>query len=46
VKFVGEELPEPTMAPTVGEHTHEVLTKVLGYDEEKIAKLKEAKAFG
>ena len=46
VKFVGEELPEPTMAPTVGEHTHEVLTKVLGYDEEKIAKLKEAGAFG
>ena len=46
VKFVGEELPEPAMAPTVGKHTHEVLTKVLGYDEEKIAKLKEAKAFG
>jgi crotonobetainyl-CoA:carnitine CoA-transferase CaiB-like acyl-CoA transferase len=46
VKFVGEELPEPTMAPTVGEHTHEVLAKVLGYDEEKIAKLKEAGAFG
>ena len=46
VKFVGEELPEPTMAPTVGEHTHEVLTKVLGYGEEKIANLKEAGAFG
>jgi crotonobetainyl-CoA:carnitine CoA-transferase CaiB-like acyl-CoA transferase len=46
VKFVGEELPEPTMAPTVGEHTQQILTKVLGYDEEKIAKLKEAGAFG
>jgi crotonobetainyl-CoA:carnitine CoA-transferase CaiB-like acyl-CoA transferase len=46
VKFVGEELPEPTMAPTVGEHTREVLTKVLGYGEEKIANLKEAGAFG
>jgi crotonobetainyl-CoA:carnitine CoA-transferase CaiB-like acyl-CoA transferase len=46
VKFVGEELPEPTRAPTVGEHTHEVLTKVLGYDEQKIEKLKEAGSFG
>ena len=38
---VEEELPPPTKAPTVGEHTEEVLTELLGYDKEKIAKLRE-----
>ena len=33
----GEELPIPTMAPTVGEHTDEVLTRVLGYDADQLA---------
>jgi crotonobetainyl-CoA:carnitine CoA-transferase CaiB-like acyl-CoA transferase len=46
VKFIGEELPEPTMAPTVGEHNDEVLTEVLGYDKDKIAALREAGALG
>jgi crotonobetainyl-CoA:carnitine CoA-transferase CaiB-like acyl-CoA transferase len=46
VKFLGEELPPPGMAPTVGEHSEEVLREVLGYDDEKIAKLREAGVFG
>ncbi len=46
VKFAGEELPEPTFAPTVGEHTESVLGRVLGYDAEKIKALREAGAFG
>jgi len=46
VKYRGEELPEPRMAPTVGEHSEEVLREVLGYDAEKIAALREAGVFG
>jgi crotonobetainyl-CoA:carnitine CoA-transferase CaiB-like acyl-CoA transferase len=46
VKFPGEELPEPRMAPTVGEHNEEVLREVLGYDAEKIAALRENGVFG
>ncbi len=42
----GEELPIPTMAPTVGEHTDEVLTRVLGYDADKLGKLKATGALG
>jgi crotonobetainyl-CoA:carnitine CoA-transferase CaiB-like acyl-CoA transferase len=33
VKLLDEEPPVPTMAPTLGEHTHEVLREVLGYDD-------------
>jgi crotonobetainyl-CoA:carnitine CoA-transferase CaiB-like acyl-CoA transferase len=33
VKFPGEELPIPSKAPTVGQHTDEVLGSVLGYDD-------------
>jgi len=36
----------PTRAPTVGQHTDEVLTDVLGYDDERMAALREAKALG
>ncbi len=46
VKFQDEELPEPGMAPTVGEHNEEVLREVLGYDAERIAALREAGVFG
>jgi crotonobetainyl-CoA:carnitine CoA-transferase CaiB-like acyl-CoA transferase len=46
VKFVGEELPPPCKAPTAGEHTEEVLTDILGYDKDKIAKLRDAGTFG
>src|SRR5262249_15632572 len=46
VKVTGVELPVPTKAPTVGEHTHAVLTDVLGYDAAKINELKAAGALG
>jgi crotonobetainyl-CoA:carnitine CoA-transferase CaiB-like acyl-CoA transferase len=46
VKFLGEELPVPSKAPSVGEHSEQVLRNVLGYDAEKIAKLREAGVLG
>ena len=46
VKFQGEELPEPTKAPTAGEHTEEVLTEVLGYDASRLVQLRKAGALG
>jgi len=46
LKVVGEALPEPEMAPTVGEHSDEVLSRVLGYDAERIRALREAGALG
>jgi crotonobetainyl-CoA:carnitine CoA-transferase CaiB-like acyl-CoA transferase len=46
VKFVGEVLPEPSRAPTVGEHNHEVLAGLLGYDEARIAEIKAKGALG
>jgi crotonobetainyl-CoA:carnitine CoA-transferase CaiB-like acyl-CoA transferase len=44
--FVGEELPTPDKAPTVGQHTDDVLRSVLGYDEAHIAAARDAGAFG
>ncbi|MEE2679681.1 MAG: CoA transferase [Myxococcota bacterium] len=46
VKYVGETLPAPTKAPTVGEHNLPVLRDTLGYDEERIKKLEDAGALG
>ncbi len=43
LKFVGEELPTPDHAPTVGQHTDEVLADLLGWDE---ATIKETRARG
>jgi crotonobetainyl-CoA:carnitine CoA-transferase CaiB-like acyl-CoA transferase len=45
-RFRGEELPRPARAPSVGQHTDEVLARVLGYDEARIARLREAGALG
>ena len=42
----GKPLPVPTMAPTVGQHTDEVIGEVLGRDSDEIAKLREDGAFG
>jgi crotonobetainyl-CoA:carnitine CoA-transferase CaiB-like acyl-CoA transferase len=46
VKFLGETLPDPGMAPTVGEHTEAVLRGVLGYDDARIAALRATGALG
>ena len=42
----GAPLPVPTMAPTVGEHTDDVMERVLGKDEAEIARLRGEGAFG
>jgi crotonobetainyl-CoA:carnitine CoA-transferase CaiB-like acyl-CoA transferase len=44
--FVGEELPHPAKAPTVGQHTEDVLRSVLGYDDARIATARDEGAFG
>jgi crotonobetainyl-CoA:carnitine CoA-transferase CaiB-like acyl-CoA transferase len=46
VKFQGETLPEPTKAPSVGQHRDAVLREVLGYDEGRIAELEASGALG
>src|SRR6516225_5830130 len=44
--FVGEDLSHPERAPTVGQHTDDVLRNVLGYDDNQIAKARDGGAFG
>jgi len=46
IKIVGEELPVPTMAPTLGEHTDAVLRDVLGYDDTRLKTLRDSGALG
>ncbi len=46
VNVIGESLPTPTMAPTVGQHTDEVLSELLGYDDARIAELRDAGTLG
>jgi crotonobetainyl-CoA:carnitine CoA-transferase CaiB-like acyl-CoA transferase len=46
VKFIGESLPAPAMAPTVGQHTDEVLREVCEYDDEAVAELRKSGALG
>src|SRR6516165_10802520 len=46
IKFVDEALPLPTKAPTVGQHTEEVLREVLGWDEARIAAARAAGVLG
>lgn len=46
LKVIGETLPAPGMAPTVGEHTEALLRDVLGYDADRIRALREAGALG
>ncbi len=42
----GEELPVPAGAPTVGQHTDQVLQRVLGYPNEHLATLRASGALG
>ena len=44
--FVDEDLPRPAKAPTVGQHTEDVLRSVLGYDDNRIQAARAAGAFG
>jgi crotonobetainyl-CoA:carnitine CoA-transferase CaiB-like acyl-CoA transferase len=37
---------DPVAAPAVGQHTDEVIREILGYDEDRLALLSEAGAFG
>ena len=46
IKFIGEEMPKPSLAPTAGEQTDEILSEVLGYDDARIASLRAAGALG
>ena len=46
IKFVDEKLPMPTKAPTVGQHTEQVLRDALGWSDEQIAAARAAGAFG
>jgi crotonobetainyl-CoA:carnitine CoA-transferase CaiB-like acyl-CoA transferase len=46
IKFVDETLPMPTKAPTVGQHTEQILREVLGWDDAHIAAARAAGAFG
>jgi crotonobetainyl-CoA:carnitine CoA-transferase CaiB-like acyl-CoA transferase len=46
IKFLEERLPDPTKAPTVGEHSEQVLRQVLAYDDERIEALRAAGALG
>jgi crotonobetainyl-CoA:carnitine CoA-transferase CaiB-like acyl-CoA transferase len=46
LKFIGEELPVPTKAPTVGEHTEIVLRDALGWTDAQIAEARANGAFG
>jgi crotonobetainyl-CoA:carnitine CoA-transferase CaiB-like acyl-CoA transferase len=46
IKFVDETLPMPTKAPTVGQHTEQVLRNVLGWSDEQIEAARTAGAFG
>jgi crotonobetainyl-CoA:carnitine CoA-transferase CaiB-like acyl-CoA transferase len=46
IKFVDETLPMPAKAPTVGQHTEQVLRETLGWSDEQIGKARAAGAFG
>ena len=41
VHFRGAPTPSGAISPQLGEHTEEVLQRVLGYDDERIAELQE-----
>ncbi len=46
IKFVDETLPMPAKAPTVGQHTEQVVRDVLGWDDKQIEAARAAGAFG
>jgi crotonobetainyl-CoA:carnitine CoA-transferase CaiB-like acyl-CoA transferase len=46
IRYSGTPIVDPVAAPAVGQHTFEVLREILGYDEESLAQLAGAGAFG
>jgi crotonobetainyl-CoA:carnitine CoA-transferase CaiB-like acyl-CoA transferase len=46
IKFLGETMATPTKAPTVGQHTEQVLRGTLGWSDEQIGAARKAGAFG
>jgi len=46
IKFIDEDLPVPAIAPTVGQHTEEVLRGTLGWTDAQIEAARTAGAFG
>ena len=46
IKYRDVEVPVPTKAPTVGQHSEEVLREVLGYDDDRIAAIRAAGTLG
>jgi len=46
IKLIGEEIAPPTLAPTAGEQTDEILAEVLSYNDEQIAAARAAGALG
>jgi crotonobetainyl-CoA:carnitine CoA-transferase CaiB-like acyl-CoA transferase len=46
IKLIDEALPVPSKAPTVGQHTDDVLRTVLEYDDAQIASLRASGALG
>jgi crotonobetainyl-CoA:carnitine CoA-transferase CaiB-like acyl-CoA transferase len=46
IHVVGDELPRPAMAPTLGQHTDEILRDVLAYSPERTAELRRLGAVG
>jgi len=46
IKFLDEQLPAPTMAPTLGRDSDEVLRDVLGWDDARISELRATGALG
>lgn len=46
IQYSRTPMADPVAAPAVGQHTREVLRDLLGYDEERLAGLAEAGAFG
>lgn len=46
IRYSHTPIADPVAAPTVGQHTQEVLRQTLGYDEGRLAELDRAGAFG
>jgi crotonobetainyl-CoA:carnitine CoA-transferase CaiB-like acyl-CoA transferase len=46
IRYARTPVVDPVAAPAVGQHTSEVLRDLLGYDDDRLARLAEAGAFG